>query len=144
MLGGTFRRRLLEVLFDGKPEAAENLQTAVKQWKAYVAKGRERLVVPADPAAAAKLASRYHNAALGDIAVKTANGSTSFDFGEWKSVVASRKNDDGTMSFATIDPGYGGFEFVVAGNTLVLRDSQHEYVFTPQTSSTTSSAAAAR
>jgi hypothetical protein len=25
-----------------------------------------------------------------------------------------------------------GFEFVVVGNTLVLRDLQHEYVFTPE------------
>jgi hypothetical protein len=138
ILAGTFRRRLLEVLFDGKPEAMENLLTAVKDWKANVAKGRERLVVPADPTEAAKLATRYHNASLGDIAVSRANGATVFDFGEWKSGVASRKNDDGTISFRTIDPGAGGFEFVVAGNTLVLRDSQHEYVFTPQASSTSS------
>jgi CubicO group peptidase (beta-lactamase class C family) len=143
-LAGGFRRRLLEVLFDGKPEAEENLLTAAKTWKANVAKNRERLTVPADPAAAAKLAARYHNAALGGIAVKTTNGATVFDFGEWKSGVASRKNDDGTLSFVTIDPGNGGFEFVVAGNNLVLRDSQHEYVFTPQTSSTSSSAPAPR
>ena len=70
-LAGTFRRRLLEVLFDGKPEAMESLLSAAKQWKANVAKGRERLVVPADPDAAAKLATRYHNAALGGIAVST-------------------------------------------------------------------------
>jgi CubicO group peptidase (beta-lactamase class C family) len=135
ILAGMFRRRLLEVLFDGKPEAMESLLSAAKDWKAGVAKGRERLVVPADPTAASKLAARYHNPALGGIAVNRANGSTVFDFGEWKSAVASRKNDDGTMSFRTIDPGLGGFEFVVSGNTLVLRDSQHEYVFTPQTSS---------
>jgi CubicO group peptidase (beta-lactamase class C family) len=143
-LAGTFRRRLVEVLFDGKPEAIENLLTAAKQWKSNVAKNRERLVVPADPTAAAQLARRYHSAALGAIAVKTANGATVFDFGEWKSTVASRKNDDGTLSFVTIDPGSGGFEFVVAGSTLVLRDSQHEYVFAPQTSSTSSSAPAPR
>jgi hypothetical protein len=29
---------------------------------------------------------------------------TAFDVGEWKSTVASRKNDDGTISFITIDP----------------------------------------
>ena len=33
---------------------------------------------------------------------------------------------------------------VVAGNTLVLRDSQHDYMFTPETSSTPSSADARR
>jgi hypothetical protein len=108
-----------------------------------VAKNRERLTIPADPAAAAKLAARYHNAALGSITVKAGNGATVLDFDEWKSTVASRKNDDGTLSFVTIDPP-GGFEFVVAGNTLVLRDSQHEYVFTPERSSTPSSADARR
>jgi CubicO group peptidase (beta-lactamase class C family) len=139
ILSGTFRRRLLEVLFDGKPEAMESLLSAAKEWKANVAKGRERLVVPADPAEAAKLATRYHNPALGSIAVRRSNGSTVFDFAEWRSAVASRKNDDGTISFRTIEPGLGGFEFVVAEDTLVLRDSQHEYVFTPQTSSSPSS-----
>ena len=141
MLAGTFRRRLLEVLFDGKHEAMEGLLSVAKEWKANVTKGRERLVVPADPTAASKLATRYHNPALGGIAVSRENGSTVFDFGEWKSAVASRKNDDGTISFRTIDPGLSGFEFVVTGNSLVLRDSQHEYVFTPQPSSTSSNGA---
>ena len=109
MLASTFGRRLLEVLFDGKPEAMENLLTASKNWKTAMAKERERLVVPADPTEAAKLAPRYRNAALGDIIVRTANSETIFDFGEWKSAVASRKNDDGSMSFRTIDPGAGGF-----------------------------------
>lgn len=138
-LAGTFGRRLLEVLFDGRPEAMESVLSAAKNWKTNVAKTRERLVVPADPAAAAKLGPRYHNAALGGITVRTGTGATVFDFGEWKSAVASRKNDDGTISFRTIDPGAGGFEFVVSGNSLVLRDSQHEYVFTPQSTSTSSS-----
>ena len=83
MMLGAFRRRLLEVLFDGKPEAVDNLLTSVKQFKANVAKNRERLTIPADPAAVAKLAARYHNAALGRITVKTANGATVFDFDEW-------------------------------------------------------------
>jgi hypothetical protein len=56
-----------------------------------------------------------------------------FDFGEWKSTVASRKNDDGTMSFITIDPAVYGFEFVVGERggkrVLIIRDGQHEYVF---------------
>ena len=56
-----------------------------------------------------------------------------FDVGEWKSTVASRKNDDGTISFITVDPGAEGFEFVVADKDgkrrLVLRDAQHEYTF---------------
>ena len=55
-----------------------------------------------------------------------------FDFGEWKSEVASRNNPDGTMSFLTIAPGLIGFEFVVGTGptrSLILRDAQHEYRF---------------
>ena len=127
-------RRLLEVLFDGKPEAVGNVDATAANFKAELAKERERLVVPASPDAVAKLARRYSSPALGDIAVVTDAGATTFDFGEWKSKVASRKNDDGTLSFITVDPTNMGFDFVVAERSgkraLVTRDGQHEYVFT--------------
>lgn len=59
---------------------------------------------------------------------------TWFDFGEWKTPVASCKNDDGTTAFVTLVPGFGGETFVVgdkdAKRTLTFRDAQHEYVFT--------------
>ena len=62
---------------------------------------------------------------------------TVFDFGGWRSEVASRKNPDGTVSFMTTSPGVVGFEFVVGsgpGRTLITRDAQHEYVFAEQRS----------
>jgi hypothetical protein len=105
------------------------------QGKSYydqLAADRKLMTVPADPALAAKLAPRYTNEALGDIAVTRAGGTTTFDFGEWKSPVASRRNPDGTVSFLTTAPGIIGFEFVVGSGekpTLVVRDAQHEYVF---------------
>jgi CubicO group peptidase (beta-lactamase class C family) len=136
MLGG-FERRLLEIVYDGKPEAAGDIASAAQRHKAAVAKERERLVVPADPALAAKLARHYQSRELGEIAVLTQNGSVTFDFGEWKSKVASRKNDDGTISFITIDPTNEGFEFVVGERSgkrvLIIRDGQHEYTFTETT-----------
>ncbi len=133
-LDGPFQRRLLELLFDGKPEAEEMFRVGAAQRKAAIAKERERLVVPADAAEAGKLAPRYVNAALGEVTVKRQPaGAVVFDVGEWHSTAASRKNDDGTISFITIDPSVSGFEFVVADKegkrALVLRDAQHEYVF---------------
>ncbi|MEO8055886.1 MAG: serine hydrolase [Acidobacteriota bacterium] len=133
-LRGPLLRRLVEVLFDGKPEAEEQIRVGVKQRAAAIAKARERLVIPADPAAAERLAARYASKALGELGVrKGAGGAVVFDVGEWRSAVASRKNDDGTISFITIDPTIEGFEFVVADKnskrSLVLRDAQHEYVF---------------
>jgi CubicO group peptidase (beta-lactamase class C family) len=134
MLEGPFERRLLEVVFDGKLEAAGDVASAAATHKAVVAKERERLVVPADPALVAHLAPRYSSKTLGTIAVLNNAGVTAFDFGGWKSAVASRRNDDGTVSFITTDPTNQGFEFVVGERdgkrVLIIRDGQHEYVFT--------------
>lgn len=131
---GPFQRRLLEVLFDGQPLAQRSIDAGVKRLKAQVATERKRLGVPADVVEAAKLARHYRNVALGSIRVEQNGKSTVFDFGAWHSVVASRKNDDGTLSFVTISPGTDGFEFLVSGTPanprLVVRDDQHEYVYT--------------
>jgi CubicO group peptidase (beta-lactamase class C family) len=134
ILLGPFMRRLLEIVFDGKAEAVDDLASAATNYKAAQAKRRERLVVPADPQLAAKLAKHYTSKELGDIDVLSKGDVTTFDFGEWKSTVASRKNDDGTVSFITIDPTNAGFTFVVGERSgkrvLIIRDGQHEYVFT--------------
>jgi hypothetical protein len=133
---GQFQRKLLEVLYGGKPEADENVAQGAKSFFATLAATRKLLVIPADPAEAGKLAKAYKNASLGEIKVSQKAGKTIFDFGEFKSEVATLKNPDGSISFETIEPGVTGFEFVAGAAdgvpTLTLRDSQHEYVFTAQ------------
>jgi CubicO group peptidase (beta-lactamase class C family) len=127
-----FRRKLLEVLFDGRPEADARLAAAARTFYQQMAADRKLLTVPADSAEAGKLAAHYHNDALGDIAVSQKEGVTTFDFGEWESEMGSRRNPDGTLSFITTATGMNGIEFVVgAGSkrTLIVRDAQHEYVF---------------
>ena len=81
-MNGPFGRRLLEVLFDGKPEAAGDLASAASAFKAELAKERKRLLVPADPAVADRLAPHYTSKELGQLDVVRASGGTSFDFGE--------------------------------------------------------------
>ena len=127
-----FRRKLLEVLFDGIPEADEQLVSRSAQYLSNMAVEYELLVVPAAKDESGALASHYHNAALGNITVERDGGVTTFDFGEWASEVGSRDNPDGTVSFMTIAPGITGLEFVVGDSeerSLVMRDAQHEYVF---------------
>ncbi len=134
LLLGPFKRRLLEVLFDGKPEAEEDLAKSAENYKAVQAKYRERLVAPPEETAVTRLAAHYSSPELGDLAIRRQGASTVFDLGEWRSTVASRKNDDGTMSFITIDPGGAGFEFVESKRgdkrALIVREGQHEYFFT--------------
>ncbi len=130
-----FIRRTLEVLFDGNPEAAEDAGLAVGRHKDWLAKERARGVLPADPVVVAKLAKRYENPTLGAIVVHTDAKGTVFDFGEWKSTVASRKNDDGTTTLVPVDPGVGRVGFVVEDEGslrrfIILYDPQHKHVFT--------------
>ena len=127
-----FKRKLLEVLFDGNPEADEILLSRSKRYLSNMAVEYKLLKVPADTSESAELADYYRNAALGDIAVTRTDSVTTFDFGEWKTEVGSRENPDGTVSFMTIAPGITGLEFVVGSGqdkTLIMRDAQHEYVF---------------
>jgi CubicO group peptidase (beta-lactamase class C family) len=135
ILLGPFQRKLLEVLFDGEPLADADFDAHAKAFFELLAAERKRLAIPGEAAVVAKLAPHYANPALGDIAVSQSGGKTTFDFGEWRSEVASRTNPDGTISLMTISPGVGEFEFVVGGKgkrTLTIRDGQHEYVFNEQ------------
>jgi CubicO group peptidase (beta-lactamase class C family) len=129
----SFMRRLLEVLYDGRAEAADELALGAAGDKAWIKKERERLVIPAAAEAVAQLATRYTNADLGHIDVSRNGNEVLFDFGLWKSHVGSRNNDDGTISFVTIDAGMTDIAFVVTQHdgkrALILRDSQHEYMY---------------
>jgi CubicO group peptidase (beta-lactamase class C family) len=136
---GPFRRYLLELLFDAKPEAIENLRSAAKTSRDLLAAERQRVTLPADPAVVADLAGAYANDALGSVTVKKPGGKGSkvktltFDMGEWSVEVGTRKNEDGTVSMQVVTPGIP-VPFVVGKNadgkrTLTVRDSQHEYVF---------------
>lgn len=132
LIRNRFRRKLLEVLFDGRPEADSLLRADAEGFFSELAADRKLFAIPADTNQSAKLARHYANPSLGEIAVSTSGPSTLFDFGEWKSEVSSRKNPDGTISFITIVPGMIGSEFVVGSgpkHTLITRDAQHEYVF---------------
>ena len=107
MLRGPFVRRLLEVLFDGKPEAEEDVTTAIARYKEAVAVERKRLVTPPEAAVGRQAGGEVQGEEPRRRSPCRRRARTpSFDFGEWKSSVASRKNDDGTFSIFTIDPGH--------------------------------------
>jgi hypothetical protein len=133
-LRGPLLRRIAELMFDGKPEAQARIDASAAQLRAAHRKARERFVIPPDAALAGKLAPHYASKELGAIDVRHEGAKVVFDVGEWKSSMASRLNDDGTVSFFTVDPGlFDGFEFVVAEKdrkrALITRDGQHEYFF---------------
>lgn len=129
-----FIRKTAEILFDGEPQADDDLAAHVKSFMAYVAGERARLAIPPDPAVVSGLAKHYVSPTTGDIFVTTEGPTCTFKFGGWKSTMGTRKNDDGTISMVTLDRGPNSMEFVIdtrgGKRVLVLRDAQHEYVFT--------------
>jgi CubicO group peptidase (beta-lactamase class C family) len=133
-LVGAFGRRLLEVLYDGKPLAEGQIKASALALTQSVAKLRELVSDPPDAAAAAALGRHYVNPDLGGIQISAEGPKVIFDFGPWKSHVVTRKSADGTIAFIPIDPGAARVA-LVAGNAdgkrqLTVRDGQHVYVYT--------------
>ena len=133
-LVGAFGRRLLEVLYDGRPLAEGQVKASAAGMAQVMAKWRTMVSNPPDAAAAAALAHRYVNADLGHIEVSAEGPNVVFDFGPWKSHVVTRRNPDGTVAFVPLDPGVAHIAFVVGSaegkRQLTVRDGQHAYVYT--------------
>lgn len=126
-------RRLLEVVYDGKPEAVASVDASATNYRTVIAKERTRLTFPAAGDEASTLAPHYVNAQLGNLSVTKSGEQTVFTWDGGESRMATRKNDDGTISFINADPPLSGFEFVKSEKdgkrALIVRDAQHEYVF---------------
>lgn len=136
-----FQRKLLELLFDGHSEADGQITAAAGTNAAEAAQMRkelhERMQLPPDPAVAANLAARYDNQAQGPITITREGNGVILRVGYLHSPMATRRNDDGSISLVSIAPNLQNlFEFVVGERdhrrTLTLRDNQHEYVFVEQ------------
>lgn len=132
-LRGPLKRRLMELMFDGEPQAEATVAASAKANREGFDAFRKLLQWPADAQAVAGLASRYRNDALGDLMVTRRDGQARFDVGSFGSGVATQPQPDGSLAFVTIDPVAYGFAFVRADKDgvrrLVVRDGQHEYVF---------------
>ena len=131
-----FMRRLIEVLYDGRPEALDTLMASVKRNKALYADERKRYTVPPDAVRIAGLAAKYRSPDLGGIAFTRSGDRLTGKVGLLTSDFATRSNDDGTTSLVSVDPGLVGFEYVIGTKdgkrVLTTRDAQHDYVFTEE------------
>ena len=132
-LRGPFKRRLMELMFDGEAQAQATADANAKANREGFDAFRKLLQIPGDAAALAALAPRYRNDALGDIVVSRRDGKARIDVGAFSSEIVTQPQPDGSMAFVTIDPVAAGFQLVRADKDgmrkLVVRDGQHEYVF---------------
>lgn len=126
-------RRLLEVVYDGKPEAAENVASVAERGKLAFAKFRSEIDHPPNADVLGRLASRYENPSLGPLTVRRENGRTYLQATTISAEVTTKKNEDGTYSVVMVSPGLMGSSILVGTKdgkrTLTLDDNQHEYAW---------------
>lgn len=131
---GPFLRRLLEVVYDGKPEATREVQAAAARIKAQAQEKRGRLTIPADPAVIANLAQTYRSPDGAIITLRDKAGAKWLKAGFIEGPVATRKNADGSISLVSVGGGSIAVDALVGNangkRTLTIRDSQHEYIYT--------------
>lgn len=130
-----FLRRLLEVLFDGRPEAAKEVATAAARLKAQALVRKARLTIPGDPAVLAGLAAAYHSSDGGSITIADRAKVMWAKAGSIEAPIATRRNSDGSTSIVSIGPGVIDLDALVGVDakkrrTLTVQDSQHQYIYT--------------
>ncbi|MEA2746674.1 MAG: hypothetical protein QOI41_817 [Myxococcales bacterium] len=127
------KRRLLEVLFDGRPEAKENLAFGLdRRQKAYDV---ELARVAQKPSAAfvERVLGTWTSPGLGKVIIKKDKDRATADVGEWASSFGEKTEPDGAKAIFFLDAPHAGAELLVQekdGTTTLLFDmNQQKYVF---------------
>jgi CubicO group peptidase (beta-lactamase class C family) len=130
-----FERKVMEVLFEGaKDVAATRVAFVARERRERTASDLARLDRTPDPAWVRGLAGTYANEFLGRVSLGVGPGGGVFEApaGEWKSAIAQKREDDGTIKVVLVEPPANGLELVVGGTaarpTLTLHDDQITYV----------------
>ena len=124
-------RKLLELLFDHEPGSAEQLldvqvQNTANDRRHY----RPMIDRPPPPDVMRRLARRYRNAALGDLAIVTQpDGKVVLDTGDWQAELATYRERDLLQLFTWPITGHTFELRDQPTRALILRDAQQEYVF---------------
>lgn len=126
-------RRVLELLFDGKPRAAKGLAYTLNQQAIQLAKSKKHVTLKPDAKWVKRFAGVYYNAALGTLKVQWKRGAGIIDVGEWRGPLYGHKAPDGVerllfgppLTGLPLLPGKAGKR-----RTLTLHTGQQKYVFT--------------
>lgn len=129
------RRRLLEILFDGRAEAAENLDAAIAVQNKARDEERALIKPEMDAALAARVVGDYTNAGLGRASVRREGTKLIFDVGEWQNPLQQKIDHDGTTKLVMMGPVFAGFELIPddkgGKTTLTIQAPQQTYTFEP-------------
>ncbi len=126
-------RRLLELLFDGRPEAAADLASTLALQKAQRAAQLKRITSPPPTDWFAPFIGTWRAPGLGTIALRAEKRGAVLDAGEWDVLLGQQTEPDGTVMLVSVSGLAAGVELLPqqqgGATVLVLDDGQHSYVF---------------
>jgi CubicO group peptidase (beta-lactamase class C family) len=132
-LRGSVRRRVLELLFDGKEEAAARLDFAVSREKQVVADELKKITLQPEGEWVTSWSGTYQNPSLGKLVVKMDKARAILDAGEWKTAIGTMKEADGSMKVVITEAPFLGLGLVPTAigdkKALKLEAGQQTYVF---------------
>ncbi len=127
------RRRLLELLFDGREQASTKLAYSARRVKEVGEAEAAQVQLPPDPAWFSALVGKYQNAALGEIELRMDGAIAVLDAGEWVTRVGRKQDPDGIWTLVFAGPYLAGVSMIPGEEngraTLKLPVGQHSYLF---------------
>jgi CubicO group peptidase (beta-lactamase class C family) len=127
------KRRLLEVVFDGRAEAKENLAFGLDRRKQAADTELSRVAQKPSAAFVERLVGTWTSPGLGKLIVRKENDRAVLDVGEWASAFGEKTDPDGAKALFVLDAPHAGTELLVQEQdgkaTLVLDMEQQKYVF---------------
>lgn len=135
---GTVRRRFIEILFDGKEEAAKTLDFAVAQKQKAVETELKDVTLEPDAEWTKTFVGSYKNANLGSLTVRVDGKKGVIDAGEWKSAFGKETSADGIVKLVLLEAPLDGLTFLPGEKsgkkTLTIELPQQTYVFEKESS----------
>ena len=131
-----FRRKLLELLFDGRDEAREDLEIELNEMEAWRKKESAKIELAPDRSFIDRFVGTYKNPLYGTIRILVdAKQGAVLDVGEWTSSLGRKMEKAGLEKLVTTSAAWLGMEFVLKGPdgnvTLELRDGEQSVLFEP-------------
>jgi CubicO group peptidase (beta-lactamase class C family) len=127
---GAIERRLIELLFDARPEAAARIEFQARRLSEVAALELPKLTAPPPAEWIDPWLGEWHSDALGQLTLERKQGKVRADVGEWQAGVG-RYTDAGSSVILMTTAPVAGLPFIPQGDgTLLLDVGQQQYVFT--------------
>jgi CubicO group peptidase (beta-lactamase class C family) len=132
------RRKLVELLFDGKDQAQAMISIGQEQNRNAITKNLENIEIHPQAAWLEKFVGSYLHPVLGVIEIRQEDGKIELDARDWKGALGQKKEEDGTLKLIMTDGLLPGLDFISKEDEtgkivqLILDDSQHKYIFERQ------------